>query len=327
MSLSKVIKYLEKIEEEVENLKRFHGEKVTIAYRGENKDYKETRLTPSLFRQVYSDIKERQLLESIIDLKEESKQLTWIDCAIEAQHYYEISKLLDITFNALVGLYFACASTEKNEKSVLYVMAFPEYFSPNSKYVNELYNKHIENQGYELFQGNFKVLSHSKKNERIIRQNGGFILFMDETPESIPSAYYRMIEIEKNEQKEIIEVLEKYFCISKSTLFPEKDKQKDTVVKHAKSLSGKKESIFDSEVQQFFNHKKVKVKQIIENLKIDLVQKEKEIRRILRETEKTVESKKERLKPNINELKYLMSEKSKFENYVYIEIEVLKNGK
>lgn len=135
-----IIKYLEEIGQKVSELtarhKKLSKSEPLIAFRGEPQDYGPTKLTPSLFRDSDYVAKEEHLFELFCDYNIASQSASNIEKAIEAQHYASISRMLDISFDVLVSLYFVCKK-DSDHDGYLYVFAFPEHYSPHSKYITE----------------------------------------------------------------------------------------------------------------------------------------------------------------------------------------------
>ena len=71
MDKKKIFKYIEKIQEtleKIENFQRKHtDEKILVAFRGEPRDYKKTKLMPSIFRSSETLNKESYLFELMSD--------------------------------------------------------------------------------------------------------------------------------------------------------------------------------------------------------------------------------------------------------------------
>lgn len=226
----------------------------TYCFRGEGADYGESKLTPTLFRSyLVTERKiDKELLNLISDYNiSEPDQLRPLSKAIEGQHFIELSRLLDVTFSILPALFFACSSNEDNDGFV-YIFQFPKTYSPSSSYINEYYEKIIENEIIPYYQ-NFKVLSHVQSNERIKLQSGGFILFPGERIKPIPESYYRKICIDKALKKKILEELDNFYNINMSTIYPEKDKKKDLIKKR---LSLMKENLTIKNKDNFFTNQK-----------------------------------------------------------------------
>ena len=196
-----------------------------IAFRGEPKDYGDSKLTPSLFRDSDLIQKESYLFELYTDYGIMSRSVSNIEKAITTQHYAAISRMLDISFNALIALYFAC-SGHAEEDGVVYIFAFPEYYSPHSHYVEESYSSILRGK-HLAYPHNFMVLSHSSSNERIVAQKGGFIFFPGAEFHPIDSCYYRHINIPAEHKEVILKDLDLLFSINHATLFPQKDNISD----------------------------------------------------------------------------------------------------
>lgn len=248
--------YIAKIKETVDILSCRHKEFLKtdplIAFRGESNDYGATKLTPSLFRDSSYVAKEAHLFELFCDYSIVDSKASNIEKAIETQHYASISRMLDISFDVLVALYFACSNPEKYDGYV-YVFAFPEHYSPHSKYIEEFYTNVLDGK-HVAYSRNFKVFSHSFTNERIKAQKGGFIFFPGKEFHPINSCYYDRIRISKNHKKEILDDLEILFQITTATLFPEKDKIAKVITQKFKSSAySPKEVSLENEIESFFS--------------------------------------------------------------------------
>lgn len=222
-----VHEYITKINEELSKLEEKHkickADDLLIAFRGEPRDFHETSLMPSIFRNDGVVQKEKYLFELENDFNLVSSSATNIEKAIESQHYIAISRMLDITFNCLIGLYFACSNSEyENDDGVFYIFSFPKYYSPHSNYIEKFYTDMLDEK-YLPYSQNFKVFSHTYSNERIRAQSGGFIFFPGTQFKCIDSCYYEKINIKSSDKKKILHELDKLFAINQAKLFPEKD--------------------------------------------------------------------------------------------------------
>lgn len=229
--ISKYINEVAKVSKQIRERNRVLGHKdLLMAYRGESRDYGSTKLMPSLFRKSEYVQKEELLFELLDDYNFVNGSIdSNIDKAITAQHYIEISRTLDITFNVLPSLYFA-AKSSPDKDGYIYVFGFPKYFSPHSFYLEDLY-KNVLSEENIVYDKNFRVMTHSRSNERIKAQKGGFIFFPGKKHSPISSVYYEAIKIEKQDKLLIIDELKDYFDIDDSNFFPSKDKHAEKVKK------------------------------------------------------------------------------------------------
>ena len=261
---SVIAKYLDRInamvcELETSNKKIFgNTDRLLFAYRGEPRDYGNTRLTPSIFRNSSYIDKEKHLFELLedYDVIEKGKDRN-IEKMIDAQHYVSISRSLDITFNVLVSLFFACTGSDEADGYV-YVFCFPNYCSPHSKEIEELYERILEGKDEQVLGKNYKVITHTKNNERITAQSGGFIFFPGKKSYQIKEVYYRKVVIEKEDKGKILFELNRFFGINEAKLFPEKqfiagivrDKYTNGIFDNI--CSGKNEDFVIGQLKEYF---------------------------------------------------------------------------
>ncbi|WP_028043462.1 FRG domain-containing protein [Candidatus Stoquefichus massiliensis] len=221
--------YLGKIGECIDRLEKKYYEhyknKILIAFRGEPRNFEDTKLMPSMFRENEYIYKENYLFDLFCDLGLIKDSDKWIDKATDTQHYAALSRMLDITFDCLVALYFACKDRDSSDKDgYLYVFGFPEYYSPHSGFIEQLYENVLNVNENIMFQKNFLVFSENYANERIKAQKGGFIFFPSQVFTPLDEVYYNFVKINASDKEKIIDDLDKVFKINEAILFPEKDK-------------------------------------------------------------------------------------------------------
>ncbi|WP_417070489.1 FRG domain-containing protein [Niveibacterium terrae] len=92
----------------------------TRFFRG-HADYRKYNIEPSIFRKEQLKENEETLIqEAMIRCPNElPSTLSFIEILVRLQHYGLPTRLLDLTSNALVALYFACRENEKTEGEVL----------------------------------------------------------------------------------------------------------------------------------------------------------------------------------------------------------------
>lgn len=255
--------YISEINEKINDLCTKHEEKfndeILIAYRGESRDHGETKLMPSIFRKIEDIDKEPHLFELMSDYSIVPKDASCIDKLIEAQHYIAMSRILDISFNVLVALFFACESNIDDDAN-LYIFGFPKKYSPSSNYISDYYSDSLKNN-YHPYSKNFKVISHSLSNDRIKAQSGGFIFFPGKDFYPIDECYYRIIKISCNDKKRIIEELEMFFNVNKYKIYPEKE----NIIEKVKNLYKKDsyeayELTYETEINSYFEKLKYELK-------------------------------------------------------------------
>lgn len=294
-----IIQILSQVESEISALKRFlelDEKSSIIAYRGESKDYGETKLLPSIHRANMSIEDENSFFYALRDYNITNlSNKSYIEKAIEAQHYLQTSRLLDISFNVLIATYFATIGNYKDDAKI-YIFCFPKSFSPSSNYLEDYYKDMLNPKGKTklILRNNFKVITHGYYNERMKLQSGGFIFFPSENIANIPSCFYHTITIAARCKESIKKELEIYFSIYESSVFPEKEKRKEIVmeaVKRNRQEHNKDDILL--EISSYFEYLKYDIKADIKTLKgiinresAEFDRRKKEIHRRLRKSRK-----------------------------------------
>jgi len=162
---------------------RQQGDRIVV-YRGEpDVYYKPCR--PNIFR---SDVlnNNRFFEKNLFDTMRQNKltgEKRYLDNAIDAQHGEFPSRLLDVSYNCLIALYFAVTPYYHNAENsmdhrdgMVYLFFIDEIFSPSSSNTNDNYNAIINQdqewyQNHILFWNNHKFIDHTKLNSRNMRPN------------------------------------------------------------------------------------------------------------------------------------------------------------
>lgn len=162
-----------------------------------------------------------------------TNELRYLDNAIDAQHGEFPSRLLDVTYNCLTALYFAVTPYYHLEEDALdeqdgmvYLFLIDEVFSPSAENINSNYNAIINRdkdwyQGKALFEKNHKFIDHSTLNNRIVAQQGAFILFQGDEAERLPLYMSYGIRIPKKCKPAIRRDLKQLFGIHTGSIYPE----------------------------------------------------------------------------------------------------------
>ena len=234
-----------------------------IFYRGHrDKSYE---LIPSIYRKdadgnyKFLHIEDKLYKEMLCTCPEEFDNCeTTLERLVKMQHYSLPTRLLDITANPLVALYFA--SQDDNTDGALYAFAFDKsevcYFdSPDVCVLSNLSQLEYEtditteqgkrslvskikgDQPNVFYQGEVMAnqvvcLKPKSNNSRIIRQSGAFLLFgMDKKKENMTQLAVKPIEMEvpRDKKQKVREDL-KDLGINEAFLFPEIDKVSEYLI-------------------------------------------------------------------------------------------------
>ena len=177
-----------------------------------------------------------------------SNNESYLENAIDAQHGEFPSRLLDVSYNCLTALYFAVTpyyhkdvSEYDEDDGMVYVFFIDEIFSPSAQNTNDNYNAIIDKEcpwfnNHAIFQKNHKFIDHTKINNRIIAQQGAFILFQGNDDEKIPSYMMGGIVIPKESKPMIRKELSVMFGINTGSVYPEIVNVAEDLVNKSKSL-------------------------------------------------------------------------------------------
>lgn len=156
----------------------------------------------------------------------------YLDNAIDAQHGEFPSRLLDVSYNCLVALYFAVTpfyhkKLEEYDEcdGMVFVFFLDELFSPSSPNTIDNFEAIVNrNQSWlqePIFRKNHKFIDHIKSNQRIVAQQGAFILFQGDEMEELPKRMFYGIRIPHDAKKKIRAQLKQLFGIHTGSIYPE----------------------------------------------------------------------------------------------------------
>ena len=209
-------------------------------YRGQgNKNWK---LIPGVMRNREDYLNEELYIkECLRQYPEEFEHMKKIDMLIKMQHYGAPTRLLDLTRNPMIALYFACAS-ESEEDGVVYCICGPVLRSTDL-YINVIaecvfnYKSHgrmyIEKRnvvvdGEEISQdtlnniitGNFPIVFEASLNNRRIKNQNGYFAIYREGKDCKEVRYKYKILIEKEYKETMMKQLS-MIGIDSKFIFPE----------------------------------------------------------------------------------------------------------
>lgn len=206
-----------------------------VVYRGEPQKY-DIPGKPGLYRERYVDKEaffEKNLLNEM-KVNRITVGNTYLECAVDAQHDEFPSRLLDVTYNALIALYFAVtpyykryeedAFDDKHDAEVI-IYFLPNMYCAGADNLDELFDKTVKREAeyllHPLVQENYKLVDHIKMNTRICVQQGAFIMFQGNEYTPISPKDYEVIIIKREFRKKIREELDVFFGINTGFIYPE----------------------------------------------------------------------------------------------------------
>lgn len=250
--------FLSEVGKTVKELKRISKSSV-ICYRGEGRlvgesGEKYVHSMPNIFRYgLFERFSSHKWFEKAILDEVKSNNLSrsdnYLEIAIDAQHGGFPSRLLDISFNSLIALFFATTphytmkvNTHDDVDGRVLVYAFDKMTTSKTRSIIEIYERIIDKKDHSnRFESNFHYLiDFVDLNPRIRAQQGGFILFGGNQFVPITENRVREIIIPGEAKKRIREELDLYFGVNMGSIYPEPENKVDYI--------GQKIPIIENEV-------------------------------------------------------------------------------
>lgn len=224
----------------------------SLFFRGHN-DKQYDNPTPSIFRSEYIKYEDVIYREAIRRLPNEfPEDMTTFDKLVKIQHYESPTRLLDISSNPLVALYFACKENGADGLVFVYTILNSKinyYDSNKTCIISNLAKLHVDydymmDRDYLIYKiqedkpyyKEEHLLPHAVydvicvlpklNNDRIKNQSGAFLLYgmgVNKSQPAEPLITPRKIIIDSNAKKSILKDLD-IMGINEARLFPETDK-------------------------------------------------------------------------------------------------------
>lgn len=313
--IKNVSDYLNEVEKNIKKLTRNNGN-LLICYRGEDRKENENgekylHSMPNIFRpDNFNNFDRYNWFEKNIldEIKSNniSKNKNYLEIAMDAQHGGFPSRLLDVTFNSLIALFFAVTPhyTKKKKQHDTFdgrviIYAVDKMSTSNTESIIDIYDNLVNNKTHNTrLDSYFHILiDFVDLNSRIKAQQGGFILFGGNQYVPIPDS--RLIEITiPHESKDTLrEQLNLFFGINMGMIYPEPDNKVDYIIKRALKVENEIDyySIIYNEIE--FN-----IKYMVNNIKFQLAHNE-------------------------NQLTELLGDLSKYIYYIYLSISIYDSSR
>lgn len=253
INITDISSYLKELLNKIEELKNRTGYSF-FCYRGEDciHDPKESEKKfsegiPNIFRSdniknlnTYTWFEKNILDEMKSNRMSDSDQ--YLEIAMDAQHGGFPSRLLDVSFNSLIALFFAVTPFYTNKDDAhdnvdgrVIIYASDKITTSNTESIIKIYTDIIRDSKHNSKLGSHfhMLIDFVDLNNRIKAQQGGFILFGGNQFIPIPKLKYETIIIPKKFKKTLRNQLKILFGIDMGMIYPEPNNKVDYLTKKA----------------------------------------------------------------------------------------------
>lgn len=228
---SKGIKKISTLTEYLSYLKDYLSDNKMYGFRGQPENY--NNYVPNLFRDdsyKKNEHYEKNILDKLRSFDTKEYNNDYLITAIEAQHGGLKTRLLDISYSALIALHFAVTPNFQNKinsyddkDGEVYIFEIDKIVQPTNADLINYYEQLISGEFEQLESRNLEHLfiDTFNKNKRIAAQQGAFIMFCGKKYQELPIHMVQHILIDAKNKKNIRNELKKFFGISNGFVYPE----------------------------------------------------------------------------------------------------------
>lgn len=251
IKINSISDYLAIIDKKIDRLKCIN-DNVIFCYRGEDRiqgDNGELYVhsMPNIFRPTnfnkFAEFKwfEKSILDEVKS-NNLSNSIDYLEIAMDAQHGGFPSRLLDITFNSLIALFFAITPhyTKKikehdNADGRVIVYAVDKMTTSKTETIMNIYNELVNEKKYNSRLGSHFhfLIDFVELNSRIKAQQGGFILFGGNQFVPMPDGKFEEILIPQKYKDKLRQQLDLYFGINMGMIYPEPNNKAEYITTRA----------------------------------------------------------------------------------------------
>lgn len=234
IKIKSISEYLEVLSDILEPEKKY-------GFRGQYQEY--NGYAPNLFRakkHLKNEYYEKNVLDKLKSFDPQEYPNDYLITAIEAQHGGLETRLLDISYNAMLALHFAITphyllpeESADDKNGEVFIFEIDKLVQPTDTdlikyYENIISGKCKSNSSRDL---EHLFIDNFNKNNRIRAQQGAFIMFSGNDYRELPAHMVRRIVVDGNKKKNIRSELKLLFGIDNGYVYPELQNQVQKICK------------------------------------------------------------------------------------------------